>query len=161
MTEDGLGVTDEDMMQKAMRRKAVKNLDTSGMKSSSASFILFSDSKISSNLSSVGVSLGSHPEHISVSANVLRHLEHEHLTVISKTSTGLETPIVEEDEVDVISDGQLLSAIVGSISEVDLEQSGLDSFYDLKASRRNSKSSADKKNFCRSGVASKSKIVSK
>jgi hypothetical protein len=53
-----------------------------------------------------------------------------------------ETPIVEEDEVDVISDGQLLlSALVGGISEVDLEQSGLDSFYDLRASWRNSEKS--------------------
>jgi hypothetical protein len=57
-----------------------------------------------------------------------------------------ETPIVEEDEVDVISDGQLLlSVLVGGISEVDLEQSGLDSFYDLRASWRNSKSSAEKR----------------
>jgi hypothetical protein len=75
-------------------------------------------------------------------------LEHEHLTVAPKVLTGLETPILEE-EVDVISDGRLLSALVGSISEVDLKQLGLDSFYDLKASCQNSKSSAEKQKNCR------------
>jgi hypothetical protein len=53
-------------------------------------------------------------------------LEHERLTVSPKASTRLETPIVEEDEVDDISDGRLLSALVGGILEVALEQSGLD-----------------------------------
>jgi hypothetical protein len=99
------------MMQKAMRLKA-------GMKSSSSSFSHFSNSKISSNLSSVGISLGRHPEDILVSANVLRHLEYKHITVMPKGSTGFETPILEEDEVDVSSYGRLLSALVGSISEV-------------------------------------------
>jgi hypothetical protein len=40
MAEDGLADTNEDMMQKAMRRKAEKNLDVSGNKKS-ASFIKF------------------------------------------------------------------------------------------------------------------------
>jgi hypothetical protein len=47
--------------------------------------------------------------------------------VIPKVSIGLETPILEEEEAGVITDGQLLSALVGSITEVDLEQSGLSS----------------------------------
>jgi hypothetical protein len=148
------------MMQKAVRLKAVKNLDDSGTKSSSSSFINFSNSRISSNLGSIGVSLGRNPDDILVLANVLRHLEHERLTISPKVSTGLETPILEEEEVDVISDGRLLFALVGSISEVDLEQSGLDSFYDLKASRRNSKSSAEKRKNRRVVLSSKSKIVS-
>jgi hypothetical protein len=86
--------------------------------------------------------LGRRPEDILVSANVLRHLEHERISLVPKASTGLETPILEDEEGDVISDGHLLSVLVGSISEVDLKQSRLDSFFDLKASRRNSKSSA-------------------
>jgi hypothetical protein len=49
-------------------------------------------------------------------------------------STGHETPILEVEEADVISDGQLLSALVGCIAEVDLDQSGLSSLYDLKDS---------------------------
>jgi hypothetical protein len=154
--EDGSADTDEDMMQKAMRRKAEKNLDTAGNKKS-ASFIKFSDSQISSNLNSVGISLGSHSRDISVSANVLRHLEYERLTVIPKVSTGAETTLLEEEEDE--TDGHLLSSLIGSISEVDLEQPGLSSFYDLKASRRNSKSSAEKK-FRKSSKAKNSRKVS-
>jgi hypothetical protein len=121
VAEDGSGATDEDMMQKAMRCKAAKNLDSSGMKKSSSSFIDFPDSRISSNLGSVGISMGRHSEEISVLANVLRHLEQGRLTVITKVSNELETPFLEEEEVDVILDGQLLSSLVGGITEVDLE----------------------------------------
>jgi hypothetical protein len=156
MAEDGLADTDEDMMQKAMRRKAEKNLDGLGNKKS-ASFTKFSDSHISSNLTRVGVSLGSHSRDIAVSANVLRHLEYERLTVIPKVSTGAETILLEEEEDE--TDGHLLSSLVGSISEVDLEQPGLSSFYDLKASRRNSRSSAEKKNR-RGGKVHKTRKVS-
>jgi hypothetical protein len=145
-------------MQKAMRRKAEMNLDTSGTEKST-SFTAFSDSRISSNLSSVGISLGRNRDDISVSANVLRHLEHDRLTVNPKVSTGPETTSLEEEEEEDETDVHLLSALVGSISEVDLEQSGLSSFYDLKASRRNSKSSAEKKNR-RCSKASKLRKVS-
>jgi hypothetical protein len=156
MAEDGSGDTDEDMMQKAMRRKAEMNLDVAGNKKS-ASFIKFSDSYISSNLNSVGISLGSRSSDIAVSANVLRHLEYERLTVIPKVSTAAETTPLEDEEDE--TDGHLLSSLVGSISEVDLEQPGLSSFYDLKASRRNSKSSAEKKSR-KGGKAQKSRKVS-
>jgi hypothetical protein len=49
---DGGTVTDEDTMQKAMHRKAAKNLDFDGMISShkSKSFLSFSSSVISSKL---------------------------------------------------------------------------------------------------------------
>jgi hypothetical protein len=70
-------------------------------------------------------------------------LEYERLTVIPKVSTRAETTPFEDEEDE--TDSHLLSSLVGSISEVDLEQPGLSSFYDLKASRRNSKSSAEKK----------------
>jgi hypothetical protein len=45
-------------MQNAMHRKVEKNLDTAGNKKST-SFPAFSDSHISSNLSRVGIYLGS------------------------------------------------------------------------------------------------------
>jgi hypothetical protein len=143
-----------------MRRKAEKNHDGAGTKQSSTSFISFSDSRIHSSLGRVGVAMGRHVGEISVSANVLRHMERDRLTVMPKVCTRLETPILDEDETDVISDGQLLSALVGSISEVDLEQSELSSLYDLKASRRSSKSSAGKLSR-RNAMANKSKIVSR
>jgi hypothetical protein len=149
------------MMQKAMRLKAAKNLDPAGTKCFDSSFIKYSNARISSNLGSIGVSLGRGSNDILLLANVLRHLEHERLTVSPKASTRPETHIVEEDEVDDILDGRLLSALVGGISEVDLEQSGLDSFYDLKASRRNSKSSSKKRKNRRTVLSTKSKIVFK
>jgi hypothetical protein len=79
--------------------------------------------------------------------------------VIPKTSAGAELSSLEEEEDDVISGGRLLSTLVGGISEVHL--AGLESFYDLNASRRSSKSYAEKKKKHRSGVAIKPKIVSK
>jgi hypothetical protein len=86
-----------------MRRKAEKNLDGAGTKQSSVSFISFSDFRIHSRLGGLGVSMGRHVDEISVSANVLRHMERGHLTVMPKVFTGLETPILDEDEADVIS----------------------------------------------------------
>jgi hypothetical protein len=71
---------------------------------------------------------------------------------LSAETTPLED---EEDE----TDGHLLSSLIGSISEVDLEQPGLSSFYDLKASRCNSKTSAEKKSR-KGGKAQKSRKVS-
>jgi hypothetical protein len=53
------------------------------------SFTVFSNSRIASNLSSIGVYLGRHLDDISVLANVLRHLEHNRLTIIPKVSTSL------------------------------------------------------------------------
>jgi hypothetical protein len=84
-------------------------------------------------------------------------LEYERLTIIPKVSIAAETTLLEEEEDE--TDGHLLSSLVGSILEVDLEQPGLSSFYDLKASRRNSKSSAEKKNR-KGSKAQKSRKVS-
>jgi hypothetical protein len=67
-----MGATDEDIMQRAMRRKVEKNLDAAGTKQPLKSFTSFSDARISSNLSSVGVLLGNRSDEILVSANVLR-----------------------------------------------------------------------------------------
>jgi hypothetical protein len=69
------------------------------------SFNSFSDTRISSNLSWIGVSMGSRSEEISISANVLRQTELDRLTVIPNVSTGPETTIVDVDEEDDILDG--------------------------------------------------------
>jgi hypothetical protein len=114
--------------------------------------------KHSSNLSSLGVSLGFRSDEISVSANVLRQTELDRLTVAPNVSTGPETAIIDDDDDDDILDGQILSAIIGNISEVDLEHAELSS--DLQASERGSRSSAGKKSR-RYGKNSKSKIVSR
>jgi hypothetical protein len=70
MDPDGASTTYEDVLKKAMRRKAEKNLDSSGKIIHSKSFTRFLDSRIVSNLSSLGVSLGNSSRDISVSASM-------------------------------------------------------------------------------------------
>jgi hypothetical protein len=84
-TNDGSTTTDEDMMIKAMRRKATKNLDFSGMDTPSSSFIPLSTPVLSSKLSFVGISLGKNYSEINVSANVLRRMEFDRLTRLAQS----------------------------------------------------------------------------
>jgi hypothetical protein len=156
---DGGSITDEDTMKKAMRRKAMHNLDSSGMHSSSKSFLSFSSSVISSKLNSLGIKLGSNEKEVSISTRVLRHMEFDHTTVIPKASTVFDSTYLDEDEAIATSDGQLLSHLVGEVSEVGLDEEDLYSLYELKASRRKSKSFSNKKPRKRS-KNSKSSIVS-
>jgi hypothetical protein len=67
---------------------------------------------------------------------VLRQPELDRLTVVPNVSTGLETTIIDDDKDDDILDDQLLTAIVGNITEVHLDHSEPSSLYDLKASAR-------------------------
>jgi hypothetical protein len=62
---------------KAMRRKAVRNLDTVGTSPSAKSYSNFSCTRIASNLSSIGVSLGRSSSDIAVSTSVLKHMEYD------------------------------------------------------------------------------------
>jgi hypothetical protein len=156
MAPDGSTTTDEDMMKKAMSRKAEKNLDNAG----TTSFTGYSDSRIIANLNSVGVSLGSNALDVSVSTNVLRHLEYDRIKVIPKALTVSEPFLLDEEEPDATFDGQLLSSLVGVISEDDSDKSRLGSLYELQASRRKSKSSAEKK-IRRTSKVTKSTMVSK
>jgi hypothetical protein len=52
-----------------------------------------------------------------MSKKIRHHIHGQHTTPVApKVSTELETPILEEEEVVVISDGRLLSDLVGRIS---------------------------------------------
>jgi hypothetical protein len=152
---DGGTVTDEDSMQKAMRRKAAQNLDYAGMMSSHKSkfFLLFSSPDISSKLNSLGVSLGSTDKEIAVSTRVLKHMEFDCLTVIPKASTMLDSTYLDEEAAISTLDGQLLSHLVGEVSEVGLDDDDLYSLYELNASRQKSKSSSNKKPQKRSKIS--------
>ena len=153
----GASATDEDSMLKAMWRKAERNLNSPGIKSNSKSFLSFSTPVISSKLVNVGISLGSSVQDVSFSSNVLRHMEVDRLTVTSKVSAFPNASLTgEEEELHATVDGQLLSHLVGEVSEVDFDETGLASMYELKASGRKSKSQRLRK---RSRV-SKSPIVS-
>ena len=57
-------------------------------------------------------------------------------------------------------DGQLLSSLVGVVSEVGLDETEPRSLYDLRASGRKSRTSAEKRSSKRPKV-SKSKIISR
>ena len=129
-------------MTRAMRRKAACNLDYSGM--DSKSFLSFSPHSIHSKLSSVGLSLGNSQSQVHVSTNVLRHMEFDRLTVIPKVSTELSSTYDDEDEAIATSYGQLFSHLIGEVLDGGLDDDGLSSLYDLKASGRKSKSSANK-----------------
>jgi hypothetical protein len=151
---------DEDTMQKAMRRKAAKNLDFSGMDPSSSSFVALPTQVLSSKLNSVGISLGKNDLEINVSANVLRHMEFDHLKVGPKSPNFVDTTDTDDEEAIARLDGQLLSNLVGAVSEVDFSDLTLGSLYELQASRRKSKSSSSFKSR-HSSRAQKSKRVSK
>jgi hypothetical protein len=141
VADDGSAATDEDTLKKAMRRKAAKNLDFAGMEpppSSSSSFISLPTTAISSKLNVVGIRLGNCDNEINVSANVLRHMEYDRLTVSPKSQNIVETTETDDEEAIATLDGQLLSSLVGVVSEVDFDVSMLD----LKASGRKSKSTS-------------------
>jgi hypothetical protein len=115
VAEDGSTVTDEDTMLKAMHRKATKNLDFSGMDTPSCSFIPLSTPVLSSKLSSVGISLGKNSSEINVSANVLRRMEFDRLTVSPKSHNIVDTTETDDEEAIATLDGQLLSSLVGVV----------------------------------------------
>ena len=84
-------------------------------------------------------------------------MEFDRLTVIPKVSTSLSATYLDEEEANATSDGQLLSHLVGEVSEVGLDVDG--PLYELKASCRKSKSSSNKRSRKRT-KSSKSHIVS-
>ena len=162
VADDGTTDTDEDSLAKAMRRKAVQNLDNQGTSSSPKSFLSFSTTSIVAKLNNVGVSLGNNENDISVSTNALRHLEYDRLKVTPRVSSKSFVSHLDEEELHATSDGQLLAHVVGEVSDVGLEEPGLSSLIELTASGRKSKSDRSKKGRKPSKRAkfSKSPIVS-
>ena len=156
-------MTDEDALSKAMRRKAAM-LDPTpvGTSKKNNSFLSFSSSKVSSNLAKVGVNLGRNENEIVVSTNALKHMEYDRLKVYPGASSSSVTAPLDDEEVNATIDGQLLSHLVGEMTEVGMDEVELGSIYDLHASGRKSKSSKDKKNqkMKRSSKQQKNQIVS-
>jgi hypothetical protein len=158
VAEDGSVATDEDTMAKAMRRKAALNLDDNGMCSKSSSFISLPTSVLSSKLNTVGIKLGKNLNEVNLSANVLRHMEYDRLTVDPKLRDIVDITELDKEEANATLDGQLLSSLVGVVSEIDLDESRLGSLFELQASGRKSRKSSNKKPSKRVNVT-KSKIV--
>jgi hypothetical protein len=136
VAEDGSVATDEDTMTKAMWRKAAMNLDYSGMTSKPSSFISLSTPILFSKLNAVDIKLGKNVNEVTLSANVLRHMEYDHLTVDPKLRDVVDITKLDEEEANATLDGQLLSSLVGVVSEIDFDETRLGSLYDLQASGR-------------------------
>jgi hypothetical protein len=130
-----------------MHRKAELNLNYSGMvtPSKAKSFLSFSTPDIYSKLGSVGVNIGSSEKEIIVSSNVLRRMEVDRLTVTPKISTFSNTTYVDEEDANAATDGQLLSQLIGEVSDMIFNEAGLSSLYELKASGRKSGSCSSKR----------------
>ena len=144
---DGSSVTDEDALSKAMRRKAaLLSPPPMGTSKNPNSFLSYSSSKISSSLAQVGVKLGRNENEIIVSANALKHVEYDRLKVYPCASSRSVTTPLDDEDANATIDGQLLSHLVGEVTEVDMDETELGSIYDLHASGRKSKYTKDRKN---------------
>ena len=128
-----------------MKRKAELNMDKTGMITPPKSFLPFSNSCISDKLNRVGFSLGNNAAKIAMSTNALRRLEYDRLTVTPKVLCKSDTTHMDEEELNDTIDVQLLSHLVGDVSEGGLDEAVLSSLYDLKAADRKSKADSNKK----------------
>jgi hypothetical protein len=72
-------------------------------------------------------------------------MEYDRSNVIPKVSNVSESSLLDEEEVNDTTDGQLLSSLERVVLEVGFDETGLGSLYKLRASGRKSKSSLEKK----------------
>jgi hypothetical protein len=160
---DGAVATDEDTMAKAMRRKAGSNLDFSAMNKCTKSFLTFSTPLIASKLNNVGVSLGSSINSISVSANALKLMEFDRIKLTPTISSKSDTSLTKNEDAYAISDSQLLTHLVGEVSEVGMDDGALGSCIELQAVEGKSRLSSIKRNAWpnKNVKVTKSPIVSK
>jgi hypothetical protein len=145
VADDGSMDKDEDSLAKVMPSKAAQNLNNQGITSSPRSFLDFSSTAIVSKLNKVGVSLGKNEKDISISTNALKHLEYERLKVTPRVSSESFASHTDEEELHATSDGQLLTHLVGAVSDVGLDEPGLSSLIELTTSGRKSKTARSKK----------------
>lgn len=147
----GIAMTDEDSLSKAMRRKAICNLDgpvkelavinsPSSSDTTPASppqskhvFSITSlpDDRVSSHLSNVGVSLGSSSSDITISINKLKHIELDRSIAAPKINGShqpfknqtleKDNPFDASDDEDTELDSSLLAHLVKDVSEADLD----------------------------------------
>jgi hypothetical protein len=106
----------------------------------------FDDARIISNLNNIGFKLGRNANEIEVSAKVLKHVEIDKLKVSPQVMPKDVFNHSDDEDVDAIHDGQLLSHLVGEISEVGLDEAMLGSFDDLTPISPKSKSQSSRKN---------------
>ena len=118
-------------MLKAMRRTASRNLDFEGT-SARKSFLSFDNAKVSSNIASLGISLGRSEKAVDFSVKALKKVEFDRLTVAPKSPMFVD-PLVsdeEDEESDVNHEGKLLSHLIKDTTEVDLDDTERDTMLD-------------------------------
>jgi hypothetical protein len=86
-------------------------------------------------------------------------MEYDRLKVCPKLQNNVEITELDEEDAIATMDGQLLSSLVGVVSEIDLNETMPGSLYDLCASGRKSKSISSSRASKR-GRNPKTKIVS-
>ncbi|CAO2210808.1 unnamed protein product [Urochloa humidicola] len=140
---------DEHKMKKTEHRAAIRNLEATG----NSSFQSFSDSRISSNMSNIGVSLGRDVNLARSSSIAIKNIEVDRLSVTAKKKlerknnikTNISKVITnfsdeEEERLDTI-----LSHVSGDLNE-DVHEQGYDHILsDLSAVSRKKKSNSAKK----------------
>jgi hypothetical protein len=89
--------------------------------------------------------MGSNVKEISFSSNALRRMEVDRLTVIPKDLASYYTSFDDDEEAIATLDGQLLSQLIGEVSDVIMDEAKLSSLYELKASGRKSGSCSSRK----------------
>jgi len=126
---DGISAADELVMDKATRRAAERILDSSVAtpqkgpnkpKNTGKSPI----DTCTSNLNSIGISMGSTPKTIKVFYNALKHIEIDKIKVQPKAGragSGEVNPFSLSDGEDSEDDSSLLSRLVKDITNVDLD----------------------------------------
>jgi hypothetical protein len=92
------------------------------------------------------VRLDSNEKEISVSSYVLRRMDFDRLTVITKVSALTHTSYIDDVEAIATTDDQLLSQLIGEVSDVVMDEARFSSLYELKASGQKFGSCSNKKN---------------
>jgi hypothetical protein len=137
---------DEDSCTRAERLKAKKNLDGPGT-SKSKSFLSFSDSRIVSNITTLGISIG---DDVLESIGNLKALEQNRLVETSTKETKLQNKLnsdeedISKTESDMEFDQNAIKHLVGDIAE---EVLGVDGSprCEFKPAAKNKKSGSTKK----------------
>ena len=150
---NGISAADKLVMDKATRRAVERNLDSLVATPQKGPNMPKDTGKspidtCTSNLNSIGISMGSTPKTIKVSYNALKHIKIDKIKVQPKAGTagsGEVNPFSLSDGEDSEDDSSLLSRLVKDITNVDLDDLDLGTkICDLKVSGRKSKSSSKK-----------------
>ena len=88
---------------------------------------------------------GKNEKDISILTNALKHLEYDLLKVTPCISSKSYSSHTDEKKLHATSDGQLLSHLIGAVSDVGLDEPGISSLIELTTFRHKSKAARSEK----------------